>query len=106
MTWSIPTPDEQVRFLRNIQRLLAEGQFVATYKSALLHALADLAVVMGDDSGAPLDLDTKETAVQFVELYWRQSRPFAAGGAGTGLVLRQNTGGQWGIDLMQATKSR
>lgn len=31
MTSSVPTPEEQVLFLRNIQRLLAEGQFVATY---------------------------------------------------------------------------
>ena len=30
--WSPPTPEEQVLFLRNIQRLLAEGQFVASYK--------------------------------------------------------------------------
>ena len=43
MTWPPPTPDEQVRFLRNVQRLLAEGQFTASYKFALVHALADLA---------------------------------------------------------------
>ena len=59
MTPSVPTPEEQVLFLRNIQRLLAEGQFVASYKFALLHALADLAVLKGDDSGTPLDLDTR-----------------------------------------------
>ena len=47
MTSSVPTPEEQVLFLRNIQRLLAEGQFVASYKFALLHALADLAVDEG-----------------------------------------------------------
>jgi hypothetical protein len=44
MTRPIPTPEEQVQFLRNIQRLLAEGPFVASYKFALVHALADLAV--------------------------------------------------------------
>jgi hypothetical protein len=97
MTWPIPTPDEQIQFLRDIQRLLAEGQFVASYKFALLHALADLAVLKGDDTGAPLDLDTKDVAAQFVELYWRQSRPFPAGGASTDLVLRQNTGRPAGI---------
>ena len=52
MTWTVPTPEEQVLFLRNIQRLLAEGQFVASYKFALLLALADLAVLKGDDTGA------------------------------------------------------
>jgi hypothetical protein len=76
MTWPIPTPEEQVLFLRNIQRLLAEGLFVATYKFALVHALADLAVLKGDDSGAPLEIKTKEIAAKFVELYWRQSGPF------------------------------
>ena len=47
MTWPIPTPEEQVQFLRNIQRLLAEGLFVASYKFALVYALADLAVLKG-----------------------------------------------------------
>ena len=84
MTWTIPTPEEQVQFLRNIQRLLAEGLFVASYKFALLHALADLAVLKGDDSGAPLDLDTKDIAEKFVELYWQQCRPFEIGGETTG----------------------
>jgi hypothetical protein len=77
MTWSIPSPEEQVQFLRNVQRLLAEGVFVSSYKFALIHALADLAVLKGQDTGAPLDLDTKDIAAKFVELYWRQSRPFS-----------------------------
>ena len=88
MTWPNPTPEEQVRFLRNIQRLLAEGLFVASYKFALLHALADLAVLKGDDTGAPLDLDTKDIAAKFVELYWRQCRPFQ----GTRSFSRTRTG--------------
>jgi hypothetical protein len=45
MAWTTPNPDEQVLFLRSIQRLLAEGLFVASYKFALVHALADLAVL-------------------------------------------------------------
>ena len=36
----IPTPEEQVQVLRNIQRLLAEGLFTASYKFALLHGRA------------------------------------------------------------------
>ena len=94
MNYSVPTPEDQVKFLRNIQRLLAEGLFVASYKFALLHALADLAVLKGDDTGAPLDLHTKDIAAKFVELYWRQSRPFQVGGGNTGLILQQNTGKQ------------
>jgi 5-methylcytosine-specific restriction endonuclease McrA len=97
MTWPIPTPEEQVQFLRNVQRLLAEGLFVASYKFALLHALADLAVLKGEDSGAPLDLSTRDIAAKFVELYWRQCRPFQVGGATSGLVLQQNTGKQAAI---------
>src|SRR6478672_11511859 len=97
MTWPIPTPEEQVQFLRNIQRLLAEGQFTASYKFALVHALADLAVLKGEDNGAPLNLDTKDIAAKFVELYWRQCRPFQLGDETTGLILQQNTGKQAAI---------
>jgi hypothetical protein len=92
MTWPTPTPEEQVCFRRNVQRLLAEGLFVASYKYALLHALADLAVLKGEDSGAPLDLTTREIAEKFVELYWRQCRPFQISGATSSLILRRNTG--------------
>jgi 5-methylcytosine-specific restriction endonuclease McrA len=92
-----PTPEQQVLFLRNVQRLLNEGQFVASYKFALLHALADLAVLKGDDSGAPLDLRTKDIAEKFIELYWIQCRPFELGGENTGLILQQNTGKQAAI---------
>jgi len=94
---SVPTPEDQVQFLRNIQRLLAEGRFVASYKFALVHAIADLAVVKGDDTGSPLDLETKEIAARFVELYWQQSRPFQLSGQQTGLILQQNTGKQAAI---------
>jgi hypothetical protein len=66
MMWPLPTPEEQVHFLRNIQRLLSEGLFVASYKFALVHALADLSVLKGQDSGAPLDISTKEIAGKFV----------------------------------------
>jgi len=92
-----PTPEQQVAFLRNVQRLLGEGLFVASYKFALLHALADLAVIKGDDSGATLDLDTRDIAEKFIELYWRQCRPFEIGGRATGLILQQNTGKQAAI---------
>ena len=45
----VPSAEAQVRFLRDLQRILDEGSFVATYKFALIHALADLAVERGDD---------------------------------------------------------
>src|SRR5690349_5032431 len=84
-----PTPEEQIQFLTNLQRILSEGLFTATYKYALLLALADLAVEMGDDSGEPLQVPTWAIAEKFIEYYWRQATPYAA--SGTALVLKQNT---------------
>ena len=94
MTATPPTPDEQVLFLRNIQRLLVEGQSTASYKFALLRAIADLCVLKGDESGAALDLDTHEIAEKFIKLYWQQCRPYQIGGQSTGIILQQNTKGQ------------
>jgi hypothetical protein len=87
-----PSAEFQVRFLRDLQRILEEGQFTATYKFALVHALADLAVQRGDDSGDALALPVRAIAERFVELYWRQVAPWP--GAGEALVLAQNTGRQ------------
>jgi hypothetical protein len=85
-----PAPAEQIRFLTNVQRLLAEGLFTATYKYALLAALADLSVESGDDLGNPLPLSTFAIAEKFVEYYWRHAIPYAT--ANGERVLRQNTG--------------
>jgi hypothetical protein len=92
--WPIPSAEEQLQFLRNIQRLLSEGGFVASYKFALLHSLADLAVRRGDDTGAPLVLTTHNIAERFIELYWQQARPFHGATTAGGVVLKQNTGPQ------------
>lgn len=94
---AVPTPQEQVLFLQNIQRLLSDGRMVASYKFALLRALSDLAVRRGDDSGAPLRLSTREIAEVFIELYWRQVKPFCRAGEAEGLELSQNTGRRAGI---------
>jgi hypothetical protein len=85
-----PAPEHQVRFLSSIQRLLSEGQFTATYKYALLAALADLCVELGDDSGKPLPLSTFAIAEKFIEYSWRHSIPYATPNGQR--VLRQNTG--------------
>lgn len=61
-----PRPEAQVKFLMNLQRLLNEGQFVATYKFALLLALADICVEAGDDSGEPLKIETRSIADRFI----------------------------------------
>lgn len=88
---SRPSAEAQVAFLQNIQRLLAEGSFTATYKFALLLALADLAVERGEDSDAPLTLSTRDIAGAMIRLYWRQAMPYPSSDDG---VLRQNTKGQ------------
>jgi 5-methylcytosine-specific restriction endonuclease McrA len=94
---SLPVPDaaSQLGFLAKLQRLFAEGEFTATYKFALLIALADLAVETGRDDGEPLRLFTRRIAMEFVRLYWQQSVPYAQGGHGRDLdVLVQNAGKQ------------
>jgi hypothetical protein len=90
-----PISDEQIKFLVNLQRLLDEGAFVASYKFALLLALADLSIEQGDDSGAPLELSTDDIAERFIRYYWDQSRPYPA--SAEMRILRQNTGSQAAI---------
>ncbi len=96
----IPPPhsEAQLVFLSKLQRLFAEGDFTATYKFALLIALADLAVEVGKDDGDTLGIANRTLAEKFVELYWQQSIPYSAGRAGTSPgVLAQNNGTQAAI---------
>lgn len=86
-----PSPQQQVEFLNELQRLLADGQFVATYKFALLHALADICVEKGADIDASFPVSTNWIAEKFIQYYWRQIRPFTPHG-GDLVLLRQNTG--------------
>lgn len=99
---SPPTADDQLRFLRHVQRLLSEGSFVATYKYALLRALADLAVTKGDDSGGPLTLSVPEIAETIIALYWRQAIPFPAAAGRNPRVLRQNTNANKPAEILTA----
>lgn len=93
MTWAVPPTDrDQIEFLAKLQRLLAEGGFTASYKFALLLALADIAVEKGDDSGAPMHVALTDIAEKFVRLYWRQAAPHPKG-----TVLQQNTDKQAAI---------
>ncbi len=91
-----PTPQAQLDFLQNVQRLLEEGTFTATYKFALLLALADLCVERGADTGDAFQVQTSSLAEKFIAYYWRQTRPYSAVSASAqldgDLVLRQNTG--------------
>jgi HNH endonuclease len=92
---SMPSAENQLKFITDIQRILDEGQFVATYKFALLMSLADYAVEFGDDSGDGLQLTTREIAESFIEYYWRQAIPFVHGNNDNPVgVLKQGTGEQ------------
>jgi len=102
------TAEQELGFLRRLQRLLDEGEFVATYKFALLQALADLSVEYQAEPGEALKLSLDQIAEKFIEYYWRQVLPYRASGIGVdGGVLKQNTGQQAAIlnALVQAQKN-
>jgi hypothetical protein len=77
----------QLEFLGKLQRILNEGQFVASYKYALITAIAELCVEKQDARDSSLHLPLEEIAERFVSLYWRQAAPFAGGA-----LLRHATG--------------
>lgn len=91
-----PSSDKQVQFLLQVQRLLAEGSFVATYKHALLLSIADICVEKGDDGGGRLRIATGGLAEKFISYYWRQSLPYHPAGR-PAAILKQNTGRQAAI---------
>jgi hypothetical protein len=74
----VPTAEERLAFLTQLERLLSEGAFVATYKYALLIALTELAVERGDDSGAAFTLPVRDIAEKFIALYWRHAAPYGS----------------------------
>lgn len=84
----------EVVFLRKLQRLLDEGKFDATYKFALLQALADLAIESPDPGKGSLTLSLDQIAEKFVEYYWRQVLPFRSDSAGADGRLKHRPGAQ------------
>jgi len=72
-----PSPEQLGTFVCRLQRLLTGGEFVSTYKLALLIALARWAIEHPDhDERQPLDVSA--LAGHFVELYWPHVLPFHA----------------------------
>ncbi|MFV0576463.1 MAG: HNH endonuclease [Vibrio sp.] len=87
--------EKQLDFIGYIQRLLIEGDFTATYKYALLHALADVCVELplaneSDELSIPLEL----LAEKLLVLYWHHAVPFTSEAVGQDALLKQNSGGQ------------
>lgn len=81
-----------VEFIAFIQRLLVEGDFTATYKYALLHAIADACVESPHVSAnSQLSISFEVLSDKFLRLYWNQARPF--GVSCNGNQLQQNSNG-------------
>ncbi|RYZ16820.1 MAG: HNH endonuclease [Myxococcaceae bacterium] len=103
---ALPSAEQQLQFLVQVQRLLAEGSFVSTYKFALLLALADLAVEKGDDSEAELSLPLKTIAEKVITLYWRQTLPYVGPVSGQPTLLQQRSNGQHATILDRIVETR
>lgn len=84
---------EQIEFITRIQRILDEGDFSSTYKYALLLAIADLCVELGDDTSAPLNIKVDQISEKFIHYYWKQALPFPSNNQ----VIFQNSGRQAAI---------
>ena len=101
----VPSAADQLTFLDYIQRVFEEGEFVATYKFALLLAITELAVEYGDDSSAELDLPFELIAEKFLEMYWPHAAPYS-GGTETG-ILSQSSGRQAAVvNLIQDIREK
>lgn len=86
----------ELEFLRTFQRLLDEGEFVATYKFALLQALADISVEYELADRQLLQIPLTAIAEKFIEYYWGQTLPYAPNLGDSG-ILKQNAGKQAAI---------
>jgi hypothetical protein len=98
-------PIEELQFLRKLQRLLAEGDFSATYKLALLNALADLSVEGDLARDGSLRVSIDAIAAKLIEYYWPQARPYRAAD-GAGFVLLQNAGRQAAVTAFGKRRAR
>jgi len=89
---ALPAAEAQLVFLGKLQRIFTESDFTATYKFALLMALADLAVELGADDGEALTVSIRQIAERFIQLYWRQALPYGTGRASTspGVLVQSN----------------
>jgi len=85
----VATPSAQLEFLVKLQRILNEGLFTASYKYALLLALAEISVEKNVRDDGTLHIPLEELAGRFIALYWRQAAPFRGAS-----ILKQNAGRQ------------
>jgi len=92
---------KQIDFIGYLQHLLQEGDFTATYKFALLHAIADICIEKQVTVNGKLKINYGELVDKFIMLYWQHSKPFYAtevSNTSSGILL-QNSGRQAKIIL-------
>jgi len=82
-----PGPD-LLAVAERVLELLGEGQYVATYKYAVMLALLDLVLELPEGQ----DPTTHQLAEKIVQLYWPHTAPYGA--REPAAVLRQNNRGQ------------
>lgn len=92
-----PSAEDQLKFIQNIQKLLSEGTFTATYKYALLLALADLSIEKEANDDGSLELRITEIAEKFISYYWKQTSPYTPSNNQHPDILIQNSGRQGAI---------
>jgi 5-methylcytosine-specific restriction endonuclease McrA len=97
---ALPSAEIQLKFLSQVQRLFDEGEFTATYKFALLTAITELSVEKGQDSGEPLHLPLKSIAEKFIELYWKQIKPYKSFDNDDNPIIIQNLGKQVAVSKL------
>jgi len=96
-----PSAESQLEFIEKLQRLLDSGNFVATYKYALLISLCNVAAEKGFDDNREQVVDVRDLGEQFLRLYWTHVRVYP----GIEQQLRQNTGARAAI-LQTVEKAR
>ncbi|WP_249297207.1 S24 family peptidase [Pseudoalteromonas phenolica] len=90
-----PNEKLQLAFISFIQRVLSEGDFVATYKYALLNAIADICIEKLDVStNESLKIEHSLLAEKILQLYWHHATPFSNLKSGADALLKQNSGAQ------------
>lgn len=70
------SPKQQISFLRDLQTILDGGQFVASYKFALLMSLAEISIESQSAQDEILRITLDQLSERFIEIYWRQAAPF------------------------------
>ncbi|MFZ3193805.1 MAG: HNH endonuclease [Moraxellaceae bacterium] len=95
--YAIPNADQQLQFLQRIQQLLTDASFTSTYKFALLLAITELSVEIGQDNGQPLAIPIWLLAEKTIELYWQQTLPYWTAQPDHNGIFWQNTSKQAAI---------